>query len=219
MSISRAKLLSRIKKCLALGQSSNSNEAAAALRKASELMAAYQVDVTELALADVSECRSKVSRELINPPAWMGFLGQVVADAFGCRVYWALNGFAFVGTGAAPEIADYTITVLRRQLVRQRAEYFKRLRGKRSNRIRRADAYAMGWVYAVSKNVEAFARPVPAVVNTFMELRHPNLLPITRRNRKGTLEARHVVAGIADGSKVELQHGVGGTSRTLHLKG
>ena len=51
----KEKILDKIKKCLALGQSENEHEAAQALKQAQALMEKYEVNAVDIALSEVSE--------------------------------------------------------------------------------------------------------------------------------------------------------------------
>ena len=50
----KEKVLDKIKKCLALGQSANEHEAAQALKQAQALMEKYEVNAVDIALSRVS---------------------------------------------------------------------------------------------------------------------------------------------------------------------
>ena len=51
----KKKVLDKIKKCLALGQSANEHEAAQALKQAQALMEKYEVNAADIDLSQVSE--------------------------------------------------------------------------------------------------------------------------------------------------------------------
>lgn len=116
----------------------------------------------------------------------------------------------------ATDLSVYTFTVLRRRLEQERRAYYRRLRGKRSNKLRRADEYALGWVFSVAQEVERFARPVPEEVTVWLE-RHGSGRSLEPRDRGRDRDHRHLYAGFADGADVELQHGVGAVSSRLSL--
>lgn len=211
----KKRILAKIAKCMALGQSPEPHEAAAALQQASRLMEKYQLSEAEVRMADVTERKASAGRAADIPPRWLASLATVVASAFGVeRFYqprgWSTANMVFIGVEPAPAIAEYTFTVLRRKCEAARAAYYKSRRGKKGGRVARADAYAMGWVGAVEFKVRAFARRAPAVVGEYLQHYHPEIVkvrPIDRSPRQGL---EHQIAGYLDGQGVELQHGVDG---------
>lgn len=72
----RAKILSRIRKCLALAQSSEPHEAAAALRQAQKLMAQHGIDAVDIELSAVVEAYVPAGRSAQVPPRWLAALAQ-----------------------------------------------------------------------------------------------------------------------------------------------
>lgn len=211
--MTREKALDKIRKLLALAGSDNPHEAAAALRQAQALMRKYSVDDAAVAMSQVQQSSASAAREAF--PLWLSLLVSVVADAFACKAWldcaYQRRGLVhFLGVDAKPEIATYAFTVLRRQLTASRARYYKTTRGKRANRIRRADDYALAFVIAIGDEVERFAGKVPYVVErAYLAIREQRGL--VKRNRKvGKLDDRAAAAGFTEGSKVRLQTAVHG---------
>ena len=209
MTDARKKTLLKIKKLLALGRSPHPHEAASALAKARELMDAHGVDEGDVAAADVAERVAEFAGAPATPPLWLTALGSTVALAFGVKkYYWPGRGYAFVGVGPAADVAEYAFDVLRRQLVRDRSAYYGSLRGRRANKIRRADDYALGWVVAVRATVERFARPVPEAVGAYLAKSGAELAEFKPRDRGRDRDSRHARAGWAAGQGVDLQNAV-----------
>lgn len=78
--MTRDEALQKVKKCLALAASSEQHEAAAALRQAQKLMAAFGLSEVDVSLADVSECQQKApSAPLVR---WEAALAHAIAEAF-----------------------------------------------------------------------------------------------------------------------------------------
>jgi len=203
----REKLVRRIRALMALAESHHPHEAAAALQKARALMDQYGVNEVDVAMADVRKRTSKVGRSRQRHPLWLVALVRTVRLAFSCESFFSSEGVVFVGVAPAEEIADYAFTVLRRQLTAARAARYRSARGKRKNRVRAADEYALGWVFGVRRNVEAFAQPVPQVVKDYIQ-RHERLVEVAPLDRGRARDSRHLLAGVADGATVQLQHGV-----------
>lgn len=158
------KILSKIKKCLALAKSSEPNEAAAALRQAQKLMDMHGISENDVELTDVSmtSCNAGTAN---TPPQWLVGLIQLVSDTFGVSPLYATTWFEgskvrFIGVGSQPEVAGYVFDVLYRQLKRERANHVKaQTRCKPATKTRRGDLFAEGWVYGASKLVTNFEQP------------------------------------------------------------
>jgi hypothetical protein len=183
----------------ALG-ASNEHEAAAALRQAHKLMREHGISECDVELADVVEA-SVSARTAHNPPIWNCRLAAVISDAFGCERFLQPHrgsrwGWTFVGVGSAPEIATYAFVTLFRQVDRARKDYYRRSRARRTNRIRRADLFAEGWVRAVDCLVKEFARPSPEIVGHYMVERHSDLVEHQAKQR-GSLGLRDLGGGRA----------------------
>lgn len=216
------KILSRIQKCLRLAASDNPHEAAAALRQAQALMREHGVSSEDVTLADVGE-QSQRASSAGNLPRWHAFLINVISETYGvaniCRIGWKGTRVVFIGTGGAEQVAGYAYAVLLRQATRSRSEYYKRLRGKRSNRIARADQYAEGWVYAVSEVLEARKTPVPALVDRYKRQQYSNTTTgkAIEREAKGRRGLDDANAGYDDGRKAQLHDGLEGSNDIKRL--
>jgi hypothetical protein len=82
------KIMDKIRKCLALSQSANEHEAAAALRQAKKLMEAHNISAEDVKAAEVSEARVKAGA-CRNPVAWEGNLALTTGAVFNCTVIFA----------------------------------------------------------------------------------------------------------------------------------
>ncbi|MBC8641627.1 DUF2786 domain-containing protein [Caballeronia sp. EK] len=164
MSVDRAKILDKIKKCLALSKSANEHEAAAALRQAQTLMRLHEIDEAEIEDSKISEANASASAAR-RPASWETILAGSVADAFGCvRLFGpAASGkgsWCFVGAGCAPTIAQNAFTVLLRQVKGARKAYSDTAlrRCTQSRKTVRADMFCLAWVTTVDAQVARFAR-------------------------------------------------------------
>jgi len=214
--MNKQNILAKIRKCMALAASSNANEAATALRQAQKLMARYGITDADVRLADVStaHCTTAVP----SAPPWMVGLSKVVARAFRCE-HWYTYRYShssehveFCGVGAAPELAAYSFSVLRRHLAMQRSQYYRGTRGKRNNRIRRADDFAKAWVIRIHREVARFAEQPPAQVLEFKGQKGLIRVPTSKRGN-GKLDGRAAQAGWDAAAGVSLQHGMPGSEQ------
>lgn len=161
----RARLLGRIRKCLALAASPEPHEAAAALRQAQALMREHGVSRGEVELCAAS---ARTGSRSLTPPVWLMRLMDLVGKAFAvCGIYCpARRGVArvqYVGTDVNPELASYAFDVLARQLWAARRAFLARLRRglKRATRLTRADMFCAGWVSAVRRLVHDYTAAAP----------------------------------------------------------
>lgn len=229
----RAKILDKIKKCLALSTSSNEHEAEAALRQARKLMEAHGITDLDIQAAEAEERKAKAGAKS-NPASWETMLAVKVGDAFGCRVifsngyFWDEKGeWCFIGCGAAPEVAHYAFTVLHRHAKRAREEHIKTKlkRCKVATKTRRADLFSEGWVRSVVGTIAAFSGndQQAAAIDTYMAKHHPNLSTLKSRNRNDGRKLRDheyddYAAGSRSGRNAQLNHGIGGTAAPLALE-
>lgn len=101
----KQKVLEKIKKCLALGESANEHEAAQAIRQAQILMEKYGISEMDVELSAVSEKGVGCSATL---PNWHQVLISRCAKAFGVGCYmsreWGLKNCAACDTAPTVRI-------------------------------------------------------------------------------------------------------------------
>jgi len=219
-----AKIMDKIKKCLALSASSNEHEAEAALRQAKKLMEAHGITDLDIQAAEAEERRAKAGAKS-NPANWETMLAVKVGDAFGCRVifaggFWNRQGeWCFIGCGAAPEVSHYAFTVLHRQAKRAREEHIKAKlkRCKVATKTRRADLFSEGWVRSVVGTIAAFAGNdhQATAIDAYMAKNHPSLRDLKARDRNDGRKLRDheyddYAAGSRSGRDAQINRGVGG---------
>lgn len=158
--MSKQRALDKIKKCLALSKSANSNEAATALRMAQALMRQHGLTLEEVALSEVAT-ESVKTRETPTGGNYLVQLCGLIQSAFGVR---ALIVQGRPGTTARVEYvgprhrvapAAYAHTVIDRAISTSWRRFKKECpwlcgRGSRLS-------FRRGFLHAVSVNVEAFA--------------------------------------------------------------
>jgi len=224
--------LEKIKKCLALAESDNPGEAAAALRQAQKLMAKHNVTSSDLRFSEVGESQAK-SHGAQNPPRWVWFLMHTISDVFSVE---NLNSYTsrfgrtesravFIGLGEAPNVASYAYEVLYRQLAADRRRYLESLpkRLLRKTKTRRADLFAEAWVRAVRSRVEevAMSEEDKALVKRWKETEYNDIEKAKDRGhgrlRDGDLTA--LSAGSEAGSKASIFRGVSAREADSQLEG
>jgi hypothetical protein len=162
------KILDKIKKCLALSQSSEPHEAAAALRQAQKLMEKYDITQSDLGRSEIVMVDFKSKFSVSKLKDYEVSLVTLVAKAFGCKVMWVKSSshavnvfgtFTLIGLKAQVPIAHYTCEVLQRKMARARAQFIARFGGHcgRTRKTVEADGFCKGWVREISKTVHEFA--------------------------------------------------------------
>lgn len=158
-------IIRKIEKCLALSRSSNEHEAAAALRQAHKLMAAYNVTPEGLAAATIGTFNAKTDA-WSRPPAWEMQLVGLLKRAFGCDaiLYTGYKGklteVCYIGIKHQAQLAAYAHEVLRKQADKARAAYTARLTGlTRGSKIASGELFARGYISNIERQITELAVP------------------------------------------------------------
>lgn len=210
------KVIDKIEKLLALAGSDNENEARAAMVKAQELMAKYEIDRERVQGKDRKE------RPVIYLSAgpykdeWTGMVAAVIAENFRCRCISAsirkTGGsfrIRFYGYEEDAEICinifNYAVEVVRKRFVTLRAIYAEA--GKKFRRNEKMN-YISGFCHGLDRNFEeqkkqsqsfALALVIPEAVNRYVNELPGLVMNETykyERNRENALLRR---AGYVDG--------------------
>jgi hypothetical protein len=224
----REDILKKIQKCMSLANSANEHEAAAALRQATKLMAMYEVSEAEMLASSVSEVRVK-SGVIAHPSRWESDLAGRIAYIFGCHLMFS-EGFSesvwiFIGISPNNDVAGYSFDVLYRQAKRARQEFIttQLKRFKKSNKVRRADLFCVGWVRAACAGVTALTpiKGAEAAIAAYMDLKHADVGKLEVRDRNsGPLshkDALALSAGLSAGRNAQVHRGVGAAEAPLML--
>jgi hypothetical protein len=229
------KIKAKIKKLFALSKSPNANEAAAALEMAQKLMAEYGVQYAGEGEFEIIEERVK-GNSGEKPPRYEVHLISKIAGAFGCQVAYGGRylpneffgsfdyGHTFVGLEHRVKIACFIADVLLRKLRNARTTYVKTLSKvrKRTNKIRRADDFCLGWVVTVISKLHEFTNTPDeqvAIDKYVATLKWENgLKPINRKPVKGS-DLNDFGKGRRAAADVQIQHGVEGRESGARLLG
>ena len=222
----KQKVLEKIKKCLALGESANEYEAAQAIRQAQILMKKYGISEMDVELSAVSEKGVGCAATL---PTWHQVLISKCAEAFGVGCYmnreWGLAEARFFGLGIKPELAAYAYEVLLRQLKKERREYIKtELKAVRlpRNKTARADQFCTGWVYAISRKVQEFAaEPAEKEVLARYKQQMGEMGQAKKRDVRGGSKSsrlQDLAAGVIKGREAQLYHAMDGGAEQKRLE-
>ena len=211
------KIFDKIKKCLALANSSNPNEAATALRQAQALMKKHEISTEDIQLSDVKHYTTQASRAK-NPPNYNHVLVGLIMRVFGVEAYYQRDFFSgmthirFIGINDNAQIAGYAFDVLQRQLNKARREYLKTLkRFKTANKTRKADVFSEAWVFGAAEKVSKFVRSEKEehIIGEYMNKKHEHLKESKpRKHKEKSTDGEDRYAGYMQGKKASLNHGV-----------
>lgn len=149
----RNKIIDKIKKCLALANSSNEHEAAQALKQAHALMRIYNVSEIDIELGSITKHHSsqKTSNTL-----WKKQLILMIGKFFCVVPIFSGNQISWNGKELNTELAEYAYISLLRLCSEARAQYMQtelsRVRIK-ANKTVRANNYALGWCSTVYNSI------------------------------------------------------------------
>lgn len=142
-------IISKIKKLLALGESSNEHEAKLAMLKAQELLAKHKISLKEIEdYQDINVIEGKTNITFTKAK-WKGQLAKVIADNFGCYNFFRTKGtntIMFMGKDddvtVCKIVLEYAIDCINSVVKRLRYQY---RRNGYSTRGLEGD-YALGFI-------------------------------------------------------------------------
>jgi len=158
--MTRERVIERVRKLLALSNSSNEHEAALAAAHAQRLLAEHNLAISELEMREegAGEAELYVAKTV---PKWLSSLFAVVANAFDCMAILATTVNAgrlrFIGVGEDPAVAACTMQFLMQELRRLASRYLKQQeRGQTCLPRQSAAGYATPTCWAVCRG---YSRP------------------------------------------------------------
>lgn len=218
------RILDKIKKCLALSESANENEATIALQQAQKLMESHGLSSIDVKLSSIKESETR-SSTASRPPIWESYLANLVGKAFECeslhKKSWdyqnrrKIGHWLFLGVEHRAEVASYTFEVLYRQLKKAR-HHFKQqlpLNTARSDITRYSDLFAISWVESVSEKVTTVApKETRDLIKKYKETKlDMSEKPMQTSNRVGRVSEDDmfaIYAGQVCAQDVNLHHGM-----------
>ena len=217
------RILSKIKKLMALAKSGNEHEAANALRLAQKLMQEHQLSEQEVKLSEVSQREIKRANAADKQPQWANLLTGCITRAFGVEAIlsWVRDLGAtliFIGPSDRVEIGTYCYEVLAPQLVKARKAYLLSLnkRLKLTTKTNRADLFAEGWISAVLCQVHKLV-PTEEEQNLIQLYKEKHFTRLEKAEVRLTQDKKRDVSaffeGHGAGQNVRLNAGVNGAEQ------
>ena len=163
----RQKVIDKIKKCMALGKSSNANEAAAALRQAQKMMAMHNLSEADIEGSNYSnetvDCPIQAGKKI---PVHLTRFISVIMHAFKVKAVVETNvrvsdesyRVRYFGPSNRVAMAGYAHVVMFRAMEGAWKEQLKtdpRWRGVRGARL----SFMLGWLDEVAAKIDAIGWP------------------------------------------------------------
>lgn len=220
-------IIEKIKKLLALANSSNEHEAALAAGHAQRLLSEHNLAMTDIEAAHKPDKADKVETAVSKSlPKWMRHLSAGVSTAFDCQAvhHPATGRLTFIGVGADVQIAAYTFTYLDRTVRKLCSTYMKGHVASTTiaNRHRELmrQSYYLGAVSTITTRLREQKVQTPVTTGALVVVKEG--LIRQAMNEIGTLRTMHsrrsyinsdaYNRGQTDGGQVGIHHGISGTS-------
>jgi Protein of unknown function (DUF2786) len=217
-------IIEKIRKLLALANSSNEHEAALAAGHAQRLLSEHNLAMADIETKSPSQQADKVETSVAKTlPKWLRNLSSGVCSAFDCQAihHPALGKMTFIGVGADVQIASYTFAYLDKTVRRLCINYMKHnVNDALPNRNRELmrQSYYLGAVSTISTQLVRQKTQTPITPGALVPVKKglikkvmDELGPIrTVRGRKSYINSSAYNQGQSDGKTVSIHKGVAG---------
>ena len=225
--VEKTPIIEKIKKLLALANSSNEHEAALAAGHAQRLLSEHNLAMADIEAAHKPDKADKVETAVSKTlPKWVRYLSAGVSTAFDCQAihHPATGKMTFIGVGADVQVAAYTFTYLERIVRKLCANYMKQhVSSALANRHRELmrQSYYLGAVSTINASLKEQKVQTPATTGALVPVKEGLIRQAmneignvrTIRNRKSYINTDAYTKGQTDGTQVGLRLGVEGDSR------
>ena len=216
-------IIEKIKKLLALANSSNEHEAALAASHAQRLLSEHNLAMADIEAAQRPDRADRVEANVSKTlPKWLRILSAGVSAAFDCQAvhYPSTGKLVFIGVGADVQIAAYTFAYLERTARRLCAGYLKEhVRSHEPSRHRELlrQSYYLGAVTTISQRLSLQKQQTPITPGALVPVKAGLIkkamadIGVTRtiRSRKSYINSHAYNQGQDDGKQVGIQQGIG----------
>lgn len=219
--MTRERIIERVRKLLALSNSSNEHEAALAAAHAQRLLAEHNLAMSELEMQEegAGEAELLVARTVSK---WLSSLFATVANAFDCfpivTTTPSNSRLRFIGVGEDPGVAACTLEYLVKELRRLASGYQRQLEA-RGGRLNPADrqrvrlSYLLGAVHGVRQAMLEQQTRTPTTSTALVPVKDALIKQYrdehfgslrTRRSRASTVLSEAFHRGRQDGANLQL---------------
>lgn len=219
-------VIDKIKKLMALANSSNEHEAALAAGHAQRLLSEHNLAMSDIDTADKPDSADKV--DVIVPknlPKWLRYLSSGVSTAFDCQtVHFPASGkMVFIGVGADVAVASYTFDYLHRVVRKLCESYIKhhvddRITGRDRTLLRQS--YFLGAVSTITSRLKEQKIQTPVTSTALVPVKDALIKRAmgelgalrTVKSRRSFINTDAYGRGQADGANVGINKGIGSNS-------
>lgn len=221
-------IIEKIRKLLALADSSNEHEAALAAAHAQRLLSLHNLAMADIEANQRPKSADKIETSVAKTlPKWVRNLSASVCSAFDCQgIHHPAHGkMTFIGVGADVQIAAYTFAYLEKTVRKLCAGYMKQhSNGTFTNRNKELmrQSYYLGAVSTIATQLVKQKAETPVTPGALVPIKEGlikkalnELGPIrTVRGRKSFINPHAFNQGQSDGRNVSIHKGVTSDCRT-----
>lgn len=224
-------IIEKIKKLLALADSSNEHEAALAAGHAQRLLSEHNLAMADIEAAQKPDKADKVDTAVSKSlPKWLRHLSGGVSNAFDCQAIHnpAAGRLTFIGVGADVQIAAYTFAYLERTIRKLCGTYMKtHVDSTSANRHRELmrQSYYLGAVSTITARLREQKTRTPVTSGALVPVKdgliRQTLNEIgnvrTMHSRRSYVNGDAYDRGQTDGSEVGLHQGISSAPATHRI--
>jgi hypothetical protein len=215
-------IIEKIKKLLALANSSNEFEAALAASHAQRLLSAHNLGMADIEASHKPDKADKIEMGAAkNMPKWVRHLSAGVCSAFDCQaIHNATKGvLTFIGVGSDAQVAAYTFAYLDRTVRKLCGTYMKRhvidtITGRK--REMRRQSYYLGVVSTIATRLREQKVCTPVTPGALVPLKEALIKQTidemgkmrTMHSRRSYIHSDAYSKGQNDGRHVGIHQGV-----------
>ncbi|HEY5523382.1 MAG TPA: DUF2786 domain-containing protein [Desulfuromonadaceae bacterium] len=215
-------IIEKIKKLLALANSSNEHEAALAAGHAQRLLSEHNLAMADIEAAHRPDKADKVETAVSKSlPKWLRHLSAGISTAFDCQAihHPATGKMTFIGVGADVQIAAYTFTYLDRTIRKLCGTYMRLHVGSSiANRHRELmrQSYYLGAVSTITARLREQKEQTPVTTGALVPVKEGLIRQAmneignvrTMHSRRSYVNSDAYSSGQTDGGQVGIHHGI-----------
>jgi len=218
-------IIEKIRKLLALANSSNEHEAALAASHAQRLLSEHNLAMADIESEQKPQSADKVEATVSKTlPKWVRHLSSGVCTAFDCQAihHPNLGKMTFIGVGADVQIAAYTFAYLDKTVRKLCASYIKHhVNDSVPNRQRELmrQSYYLGAVSTINSRLREQKIQTPITPGALVPIKEglikkamSDMGPTrTVKSRRSFINSHAYTKGQQDGQQVGIHKGVAGS--------
>lgn len=219
-------IIEKIKKLLALANSSNEHEAALAASHAQRLLSEHNLAMADIESSVKPDKADKVETIVSKTlPKWVRHLSSGICTAFDCQAihHPSLGKMTFIGVGADVQIAAYTFAYLDKTVRKLCSSYIKHhVSDSTPNRHRELmrQSYYLGAISTINQKLREQKVQTPTTPGALVPVKE-GLIKMTMsemgptrtvRSRRSYIDGHAYTKGQQDGHQVGINKGINGSN-------